>query len=69
MKPDSILRRAKSSPAADMWHTLRIGAAAFLLLILPGLLFVEWQLTPTPETMLRDWLQEQLAAIQERTNR
>lgn len=68
MKPDPMIRRDKSTPNADMAHTLRVGMAAFVLLILPGLFWAEWQLMPTPQEKIRSWLHQQLAVIKERTD-
>lgn len=66
MKPEPLIRRNKTSPDADMWHTLKVGLFAFVLLILPGLFVAELQLFPTPQEKLRQWLDLQLVAIQER---
>ncbi|WP_323775962.1 hypothetical protein [Leisingera sp.] len=34
MTRPKVLRRQKKDPCADFWHTLRIGLAIFVLLIL-----------------------------------
>ncbi|MGL6208553.1 MAG: hypothetical protein ACRC14_01840 [Paracoccaceae bacterium] len=62
-----LIRREKSDPDADMWHTLRLGAAT-LAVLLPVLLLAQWHLAPTPAEKMRVWLQEQLVFIQQRND-
>ena len=68
MKRDTVLRRDKSDPASDMWHTLKVGAVIFALVILPGMFVADWQII-TPQEKARAWIKDKMAVVHERMHR